>query len=66
MEIQLYKEDLQEEFQHLSSNQVKFEHLNLNAQAVVTLAGRGVYWSSVTSAYGPIYPPPIPSSDKSP
>lgn len=57
MEIKLYEEDLKEEYQHLSSNQVQFKHLNTEAQLAVELAGRGVYWSRITGAYEAIYPP---------
>lgn len=56
MEIKLFVEDLKEEYQHLNSYQVRFQHLNVNARLAVELAGRGVYWSRITGTYEAVYP----------
>ncbi len=54
MLIKLFKEDLKEEYRHLSPYQVRFQHLNAKAQIAVGVAGRGVYWSG--EAYEAVYP----------
>lgn len=56
MQIKLFEEDLKEEYLDLSPYQVRFQHLNAEAQIAVELAGRGVYWSRITGTYEAVYP----------
>jgi hypothetical protein len=57
MRIDLNPEDLKPEFKDLSAWQVKFEHLNTDAQKATLAAGRATFWSWDRQTHDAVYPP---------
>lgn len=60
MRLELYEEDLREEYKNVSTSIVSFEHLIPHVQEAVRAAGRAIFYRNKGTAsenYNAVYPP---------